>query len=201
MIILIANPDGSVGYVPDSLISEFKTSNGRKVYDGGGIVPDIKIAESDISPIARHLYTNMVIFDFATQYNAGKEKITEAGVFSLSNDEFNDFIDFAVSKNISFKTETEKNLDKLIEIAKKEKYFEKVKSEIDNLQEGLKHNVREDILYFKNDIKRLLEAEIVKRYYYRKGAILNSLKDGRSIDKAIEIMNNLSDYNSLLKPK
>ncbi len=195
------NADGSVGYVPDSLISEFSTSTGRIVYDGGGVTPDIKIEESDISPIAMHLYTNMIIFDFATQYSAGKEQIADAGLFSLSDEEFNNFIDFAVSRNISFKTQTEKNLDKLIEISKKEKYYQKVKNEITALQQGLKHNVREDILYFKDDIKSILEAEIVKRFYYRKGAILHSLKNGRGIETAIEIMNNKDKYNSLLKPK
>jgi carboxyl-terminal processing protease len=195
------NADGSVGYVPDSLISEFSTSTGRIVYDGGGVTPDIKIEESDISPIAMHLYTNMIIFDFATQYSAGKEQIAEAGLFSLSDEEFNNFIDFAVSRNISFKTQTEKNLDILIEISKKEKYYQKVKNEITALQQGLKHNVREDILYFKDDIKSILEAEIVKRFYYRKGAILHSLKNGRGIETAIEIMNNKDKYNSLLKPK
>ncbi|NJO92450.1 MAG: hypothetical protein HC831_28380 [Chloroflexia bacterium] len=195
------NPDGSVGYVPDSLISEFHTSSGRKVYDGGGVTPDIGVAESDVSPIAQHLYLNMVIFDFATNYNAKNKRIANAESFSLNDLEFNEFIDFAVSRNISFKTETEKNLDDLIETSKKEKYYKKIQTEIEALKNGLQHNMREDILYFKDDIKRILEEEIAKRYYYRKGAILNSLKDGESVEKAIEVLVNKDKYNSLLKPK
>jgi carboxyl-terminal processing protease len=195
------NADGSVGYVPDSLISEFQTSSGRKVYDGGGVTPDVNVAESDVSPIAQHLYLNMVIFDFATSYNAKNKQIASAESFSLNDQEFNEFIDFAVSKNISFKTETEKDLDELIETAKKEKYYKKVQTEIETLKKGLQHNIREDILYFKADIKQILEQEIAKRYYYRKGAILNSLKDGESVEKAIEVLENKDKYNSLLKPK
>ncbi len=195
------NPDGSVGYIPDSLISEFHTSSGRKVYDGGGVMPDIKVAESDVSPIAQHLYINMVIFDFATSYNAKNKEIAEAGSFALSDEEFNEFIDFAVSRNISFKTETEKDLDELIETSKKEKYYKKVQAEIEALKKGLQHNMRQDILYFKDDIKRLLEKEIAKRYYYRKGEILNNLKNGESVEKAIEVLENKDKYNSLLKPK
>lgn len=195
------NPDGSVGYIPDSLITEFSTKSGRKVFDGGGVMPDVNVPESDISPVAHHLYSNMIIFDFATNYNAKNEKIASADEFRLSEDEFNHFIDFAASKKISFKTETEMNLEKLVETSKKEKYFKKIQAEIEALQSELEHNIREDILYFKEDIKKLLEAEIVKRYYYRKGAIQNSLKDGESIETAIEIMKNKDKYNSLLKPK
>ena len=195
------NSDGSVGYVPDSLITEFVTKNGRKVYDGGGVMPDISVPESDISPIAQHLYANMVIFDFATNYAANNQSIADANTFELSDTEFNDFIEYAASKNISYKTETEKQLDKMIEMAKREKYFAKVEKEITALKTGLNHDVKNDILYFKDDIKNLIEVEIAKRYYYRKGAILNSLKNGCSVDKAIEIMNNKDKYNSLLKPK
>jgi len=195
------NPDGSVGYVPDSLISEFKTRSGRMVYDGGGVMPDISVPESDISPIARHLYSNMVIFDFATNYAGKNITIADANTFRLTDAEFKEFIDFAVSRDISYKSETEKYLDKLIETSKKEKYFKKVETEINALKAGLNHDIGDDILYFKDDIRRIIEAEITKRYYYRKGAILNSLKDGKSIDEAIKIMSNKDKYNSLLKPK
>ncbi len=164
-------------------------------------MPDISVDESDISPIARHLYSNMVIFDFATNYAAKNTKVNSAESFTISDANFDEFIDFTLSKKISFKTATEKHLDEFIKTAKSEKYFKKVEAEINALKTGLIHNVKDDILYFKDDIKRLLETEITKRYYYRKGAILNSLKNGKSIDKAIEIMKNKDKYNSLLKPK
>lgn len=194
------NPDGSVGYIPDSLISEFHTSSGRKVYDGGGVSPDIKIDESDISPIAQHLYNNFIIFDFATQYAAKHDSILPPDKFSLSDKEFNDFVEFVSTKDIDYKTDTEKELDRLIDIAKKEKYYKKVSTEIASLKQGLNHQVKDDILYFKDDIKHILEIEISRRYYYRKGAIKNSLKDSESIEKAIAVLQDKNSYNSLLKP-
>lgn len=195
------NPDGSVGHVPDSLISEFKTKSGRKVFDGGGVMPDINVDETDISPIAKHLIDNMVIFDFANQYEYKHDSISAADEYTLSDNEFEQFIDFAVSKNLKYKTETEKQLDQLIAISKKEKYFKKVEKEISELKAGLNHQIRDDILYFKDDLKRILEKEICERFYYRKGAIINSLKDGKSVEKGIEVMKNKDKYNSLLIPK
>lgn len=194
------NSDGSVGFIPDSLISEFHTLSGRKVYDGGGVIPDIKVEESDISPIAQHLFNDLIIFDFATQYASKHDSIPPPEIFKLNDNEFNDFVDFALTRNVNYKTETEKELDKLIEIAKKEKYYKKVNGEIEALKKGLNHQVRDDIIYFKDDITDILEIEIVRRYYYRKGAIINSLAESNGVEQSIAVLKDQNKYNTLLKP-
>ncbi|MDF1546487.1 MAG: S41 family peptidase [Bacteroidales bacterium] len=194
------NSDGSVGFIPDSLISEFRTLSGRKVYDGGGVIPDIKVEESDISPIAQHLFNDLIIFDFATQYASKHDSIPPPEIFKLNDNEFNDFVDFALTRNVNYKTETEKELDKLIEIAKKEKYYKKVNGEIEALKKGLNHQVRDDIIYFKDDITDILEIEIVRRYYYRKGAIINSLAESNGVEQSIAVLKDQNKYNTLLKP-
>jgi carboxyl-terminal processing protease len=195
------NPDGSVGFIPDSLISEFKTANGRIVFDGGGVSPDYKLNEADISPIARQLYSDFIIFDYATLYTSIHDSIKSAESFKLSDDEYNKFIEYVLSKNIVYKTETELALDKLIETAQKEKYYDKAKSELETMKKSLNHGVKEDMLYFKNNIQFLLSAEIVKRYFYQKGAINFEIHRNIIIDKAVTLIENISDYNSLLQPQ
>jgi carboxyl-terminal processing protease len=195
------NPDGSVGYVPDSLISEFKTSKGRKVYDGGGIVPDIKIQEPDVSPIARQLYANFIIFDYATIFSSKYDSIAGPNKFSLSDDEYNKFVEYALKHKIDYKTETEDALDKLIETAKKEKYYNKASTEIEAMKKRLSHGAKDDMIYFKDNIKSLLSTEIIKRYYYQKGAIQFEIGANNGIDTAIKLMENINDYNSLLRPQ
>jgi carboxyl-terminal processing protease len=195
------NPDGSVGYVPDSLISEFKTSRGRKVYDGGGIVPDVKLESEENSPIANHLLSSYIIFDYATNYAAKHDSIIRPENFELSDGDYNKFIDFVVNKKLEYKTETENSLDKLIETAKKEKYYSVANEEIEALKKRLNHVVKDDMVRFKDDIKLLLSEEIVKRYFYQKGIIEYEIGKNASIKKALGLVKNLNGYNSLLEPQ
>jgi carboxyl-terminal processing protease len=195
------NPDGSVGYVPDSLISEFKTSRGRKVYDGGGIVPDVKLESEENSPIANHLLSSYIIFDYATNYAAKHDSIIRPENFELSDGDYNKFIDFVVNKKLEYKTETENSLDKLIETAKKEKYYSVANEEIEALKKKLNHVVKDDMVRFKGDIKLLLCEEIVKRYFYQKGIIEYEIGKNALIKKALGLVKNLNGYNSLLEPQ
>jgi len=195
------NPDGSVGYIPDSLISEYKTSKGRKVYDGGGISPDIYIEEEENSPIANHLLETYTIFDFATQYAHEHDSISAPEKFVLSDSEYGKFVEFSVGRKLDYKTETEEALDKLIEKAKKEKYYASANQEIDAMKNRLKHAVKSDLQTFKPDIEKLLNSEIVRRYYYQKGSIKYEISQSSDISKARELLKNINDYNSLLGPK
>jgi carboxyl-terminal processing protease len=195
------NPDGSIAYVPDSLISEFKTTRGRKVYDGGGITPDIKIEIPENTPITNHLLTNFIIFDFATNYSSRYDSVSKPGFFALSDTEYQKFIEFAMGKNMVYKSETEDVLNKLVETATREKYYAVAKNEIDALSKRLKHGVKEDMNFFKSEIKTLLSAEILKRFFYQKGAIQYEIIHNNSIQKAVQLSKDLDAYNSLLKPQ
>lgn len=192
------NEDGSVGHIPDSLISEFTTQNGRKVYDGGGIVPDIKIEKEDISSLTINLIRQSMIFDFATVFRANNESIPVPEEFKITNELYEEFIKYVVNNEFKYSSATEDALDELKEIAKKERYIEIIDDEIEKLSEMLKHDVERDLNQFKDEISALLQNEIISRYYYQKGAIKIALQDDPAILKAKEILNDLETYNSIL---
>ncbi len=193
------NDDGSVGLVPDSLITEFKTKHGRSVYDGGGVSPDVKVDQLKFKNITFALVAQNMFFDYATQFVLAHKEIDTPESFTISDDIYNEFIDFVASKeDFTYTSATEAALNKLEETAKKEKYYDKSKEEFEALQNLLKLDVREDMNLFRDEIEGFLANEIVKRYYYQKGAIIYSLRDDNEVDKAIEILNDTKEYSGLL---
>jgi carboxyl-terminal processing protease len=195
------NEDGSVGIIPDSLISEFKTRNGRIVRDGGGIAPDIEIMPESLSQIAAELYLRNYIFDFATNYYWAHPEINSASQFSFSDQDYAEFKSFLVKRNFSYKTGTEESLNELISNAKKEKYYEIHKDLFDDLEKDIAHSLDQDLIAFRTEITDLLEDEIISRYFYEEGAIAWTIKSDNQVLKALEILNNREEYNSILKGK
>ena len=131
------NEDGSVGHIPDSLISAFKTRNGRTVYDGGGISPDIKIESEEVSQMTISLISQNVIFDYATMFAYQNATIPKVEDFTITDEIYNDFVSFALEQDFDYKTESEKELKELIKIAKREKYYQRAEKEIEALQSKL----------------------------------------------------------------
>ena len=195
------NEDGSVGYIPDSLISEFKTKSGRKVYNGGGVQPDIKINPDNLSNLAINLFSKNYIFDYATIYAQKHDTISKPLKFRISDSIYNDFINYLENKDFEYKTKTEESLNKLIEIAKKEKYYSIAEDEIKHLKEKLAHDKYKDMQTFRKEISNMLIDEIVTRYYYQKGKIQASLVDDPDIDKAISILSDKKEYRAILSGK
>ena len=194
------NEDGSVGHIPDSLITEFTTKKGRKVYDGGGVAPDIKFESDMVSPLTIALVNKFMFFDFATKFNAENPVIASPEEFEISDDIYNQFIAFVKEKKFTYESQTEENLDELIKQAKKDKYFEHAKSEFEALKARLSPDLDEDATLFKGEIKEFLKDEIITRYYYQKGAIRSNLKDDKGIKKAIAELNSETAYSSYFKP-
>ncbi len=192
------NPDGSVGHVPDSLISEFKTKNGRTVYDGGGILPDIVNKKEYINPLAQYLTQNFIIFDYANRFMFEHDSIASIEEFAIDDAQYNDFIEYVLKQNPDYQSGTDKQLQELIKTAKREKYYDKIASELENLQKSLKHNLRNDLLYFKDDIKRILAYEIVKRYYFRSGMYAYDSMHSEDIKTALELFADTNRYNKIL---
>lgn len=192
------NEDGSVGKVPDSLITEFSTRNGRKVYDGGGIVPDITTEPVYLSKIAISLIEKNLIFDYATEFALKHDSIDAPEKFAISDEDFNDFIKYISDKEYDYETESEKELTKLIDIAKKEKYYEKAEADLAELKNKLSHDKNNDIQKFKDEITELLNEEIVSRYYYQKGRAKSSIKFDEDVKKAIELLQDKAKYDSIL---
>lgn len=192
------NPDGSVGKVPDSLISEFKTKQGRKVYDGGGITPDFSTEAPSISSISRSLINNYILFDYATDYKLAHPTIGTARDFSISDEEFEKFIQWQSNKEYDYTTESEIMLKELKEMAEKEKYFDHIKTEYESVEKVLAHDRVTDLRLNKGEIKLLLENEIVSRYFYQNGRIEASFNDDPDILSAIKALKAPQVYQSML---
>jgi len=191
------NEDGSVGVVPDSLTTKYTTKNGRIVFDGGGVVPDISVVDEPLSNLSVNLVTQSQIFDYATYFNSKTDKIESPEAFRISPELFADFAQFIKNKDFKYESKTEEELDNLIEVAKREKYYDISTSEFEKLKQKLGHNLDQDMEHFKTEISELLAGEIVSRYYYQKGAIKASLRDDSTIRQALDVLSKPDGYASL----
>jgi carboxyl-terminal processing protease len=183
----------------DSTYVSFKTKNGRTVFDKGGIEPDIKVSNPSFSKIAASLYAKNIIFDFVNEFQRKNQSIAKPAEFEISETLFKEFVEYIKDKDYDYETETEMALRSLKRTAEKEKYIDAVQTKIAELESKIKHNKEEDIFTFKSEIIELLQAEIVSRYYYRKGQIEVMLKTDTDVKKAIEILKNNEQYNAILK--
>lgn len=194
------NEDGSVGTVVDSLKKEFKTKNGRNVFDGGGVEPDIKVEPKPYSQIALSLLSKQLVFDFATNYKLNHASIANAKDFKVTDADFAEFKKFIEGKDFGYSTQTEKQLEEFKKKAEQEKYFDGIKTSYENLKQQLAHDKNQDIEKNKAEIVSILEDEIVKRYYFQKGRVEASFNKDLDILAALEILNNKQKYNAILQP-
>jgi carboxyl-terminal processing protease len=194
------NDDGSVSSVPDSLKKTFKTRIGRTVYDGGGVEPDVKMDDVELSPLAISLLTNNFIFDYATQYYYNHPAIAQPADFVLSENDFTAFEKWLGNKDYSYKSESEQLLAGLKETAEKEKYFDNVKNEYNALAAKLSHDKKQDLIKNKKEVMTLLANEIVSRYYFQRGRVINKMRnDDKELQKALQLLSDTKNYKSLLK--
>lgn len=195
------NEDGSVGTIPDSIKTKFKTKNGRTVMDGGGIDPDVKIDSKESVRILATLANKSFLFDYATQYVAKHPSIASAKDFQLSESDFNDFVKWLDGKDYAYQTKTEMALSELKETAEKENYYDGIKKDYENLSKAVSHDKQQDLLKNKKEIMRMLQDEIITRYYFQKGRLQNQLKDDEELLEAINLLNNQSKYTGILMGK
>jgi len=193
------NEDGSVGKVPDSLLTEFSTRAGRKVFDGGGILPDVSMDASKLSNISVSLLNKNLIFDYATRYRRAHPEIASVNDFVLTDADFNDFANFLSDKDYDYTTRSEKAMEDLKKNSEDEKYYTDIQREYEALKLKLAHNKQADVEKNKNEILQLLEEEIISRYYYQSGRIETALQHDAELKKAMEIIHDQSVYSSILK--
>ncbi|MFP4094819.1 MAG: S41 family peptidase [Cyclobacteriaceae bacterium] len=193
------NEDGSVGKIADSLKTAFETKNGRIVYDGGGIKPDIEVKQSRLHPISISLYTKSLIFDYATEYYYSHPELDAANEFELKDEEYATFTTWLKNKDYDYVTEVEQTIDNLIETAKDEKYYLDIEEQIVSLRKKVQHNKEQDLQKFKDEIKELLEEEIATRYFLSEGKIEASFDEDQVLQAAIEVLNDKDKYEAILK--
>ncbi len=192
------NEDGSVAKVPDSLISAFKTKNGRIVYDGGGVEPDVVLEQKKYSSIIASLVTKNLVFNYATKYRIEHASIIPAKDFKLSDSEYDDFVSYLNGKEYDYTTKTEKTLEELKEDAKDDKALDALKADIEALKVKVMHNKKDDLIKYKPEIKQFLEEEIASRYYFQNGRLESSLKDDVDLKEALSILNENERYQKIL---
>ncbi len=193
--------DGSIASIPDSLKKEFKTSNGRKVFDGGGIDPDIKLPSAEASLVVQSLYTNGFIFDFATFYASKNTNLKTGKNFILSEQQYQEFVQWMKGKDYSYQSIFQDGAEALQSAAKKEKYYTEIKPQLEAIQAKLKESRKNDLFFFKDQIKMLLEEEIIARYYFEKGTIEVRFKRDSQLKKAVEVLGDPLAYKKILNTK
>ena len=195
-----ANRDenGRATKIPDSLKTAFKTKNGRTVYAGSGIEPDVYIEPIYASNIAISLISKSICFNYATEFVKKHPTIAPAKEFEFTDHMYEDFVDFIKDKDYSYTTAREKTIEDLLTTAEKDKVNPQTIEEIKRAKELLIADKQNDIYKFKDEIKELLKSEIVSRYYYQKGRTEVALKNDTELDRAVEILNNTKEYKEIL---
>lgn len=193
------NEDGSVGRIPDSLTTAFKTTNGRIVRDGGGVLPDTVTTDSRKLNIAYYILVQNHYFDYATRYAQKNKKISTPDKFKLTDAEYNDFVKYLVEeKKFTYTTQTESYYKQLLEVAGYEGFDETAKAEFDALKTKLIPNVEQNLLDNRKEIEEMLTVEILQRYYFQKGQVQYMLKDDVDMKVATDFLQNGEKYNKVL---
>jgi carboxyl-terminal processing protease len=190
--------NGQASKLADSLRMAYKTKNGRVVYDGNGLAPDINVDNSNPKPITQSLLDKDLIFDYATLFASKNPKISSADNFKLSDAEYQAFVQWLKDKDYDYTTDVEKQFVKLETSAKEEAYYQGIKEQLKQLKAQISHNKEADLMTFKDEIKYHLEYEIVARYYYQKGQREYLFKNDPDIQRSLEVLNNGSEYNKIL---
>lgn len=183
----------------DTLGKAFHTANGRVVYEGHGIQPDVKIEPTMASTITMNLYAKNLFFKYANKYYREHKSIKSAKDFQISDAEYEDFMQFVKDEGFTFTSQSEKEIKELERIAKLEGYLEDIQPMLDEVKAKIEVEKTKDLLDNRSEIEEMLEAEIVSRYYYQKGRIIATLDDDPELAKAFEVILNQEEYNNILK--
>ena len=188
----------------DTLGKPFKTLGGRTVYEGHGIMPDVKVKRDAYATVTAYLFAKNYIFDYANKFYHEHKSIAPAESFQIDEATYQDFMKFVKDKKFAYTTESEKAIEKLKKTAKEEGYLDKIKPQIELLEKNLAAEKENDLISNRKDIEELLRSEIVGRYYYQKGRIIASLNDDPDLKRAFEILlntNGKDEYHSILSGK
>ena len=191
--------NGQAIRVREENYNSFKTKNGRAVFDGGGVMPDIEVVESKVSTITKDIIKQNFVFNFATKYYY-KNSIPDLNTFKLNDTDFIDFIDYLDQNKFEFKTKTETALNNIIKIAKEEGFGKDLNFSHAAMVKDINAIKDYEINNNKSQLLVLLENEIILRYFYREGLYKYYLSNNNEIQKATDILLDLDKYNSYLKP-
>ena len=196
---------GYTEHVPDSLTKVFYTSRGREVHDGGGIMPDVEVKADSVPNIAYYLAgvrdSNELLLNYQLDYIASHPVIAQPEQFDITDAEYEEFKQRVLKADFKYDRESEKYLKTLVKLAKFEGYYDEAKTEFDNLEKKLSHNVAKDLDFNKETIKKLIANGIIPAYYYQKGNIQYALSSDKQIKEAMALLADGKRYKTLLQPK
>ena len=184
--------------VPDSLKTAFSTRHGRTVYDGFGIEPDIEVEHPTSSLLSVALYNRFHFFNYALKFHCEHDTIPSPKDFVITEEIYQDFINYLSDKTYDYTTYTENILSDLRKVAEEEDYMDNLKQQIDQLEKTYKEAKKDDLMRHRDEVSQLLKDAILVHYYYRKGCIEGALSDDPDVKKAVEILSSTAEYNRIL---
>lgn len=194
------NSDGSVQSVPDSLIKEFRTRGGRKVYDGGGIVPDVRIEPQYVSRFAFTLYAMGFMEDWADEYmRRNHERDIDVRTFAITDEEYDDFVRFIEAKDVPYESETRIALRSLEKAVENDRYDEALGETLDRFRSLVKDDKMSNMESYRNEIEQMLTSELLMRYAYNEGAVEHAAVTDPTIEQAVELLLNDEEYRRILR--
>ena len=192
--------DGTVVKIADSLKVQFKTKNGRTVFDGGGLDPDIKVENEYLGTVTSELVDSGLIFEFASKYCGENTKPDDLSSFRISDREYESFVDWLKTQNFSYTTSLEKNTQLLIETAKNERMYPDLEIYLDGLRNKIESNKSSDYIRFQSEIKSLLEEQIAFHYDLEQGRAKVSLPRDEDVAEAKKVLRDTVAYHKIFLP-
>ena len=193
------NRDLKTGKVPkfsDKIINKFKTQNGRIVYDGGGILPDVKTSSTDKTNLIKELFQSKAIFNFATDYYHNNQKVEKLEDLNIPSTLFKDFIQY-LEKDTTFVTQQEKLFKEAFNYTQNQN----ISKELNKIQEELYKQKVDEISKNKEEIEEEIIDEIILKYFYKEGVLIDDLKKDKTIIEAVKLLKNTKEYNRILSSK
>ena len=190
--------DGEPVHRADSLCKAYRTAAGRVVYDGGGITPDVTVKEDSVSHLLYYLQQSDQLFDYCVEYRARHPEVADPSVFRLSETEYKEFCDYMQEHGFTYDRQSLRFLDALKRVARLEGYDVEAKAEIDALEQKLKRDVASDLLRLEEEVRTVVEAEILEGYYYRAGSERYNLRSDKVVKAAIDLLRRPQEIHKLL---
>ena len=192
--------DGTVVRIADSLKAQFKTKNGRLVYDGGGLDPDIKVEKDYLGTVTAELVDSGLIFEFASKFASENPKPDDLAAFRLSDRDYENFLTWLNKQHFTYTTSLEKNAEELIETAKHERMYPDLEIYLDGLKNKIEANKSSDYVRFKNEIREILEEQIAFHYDLEEGRAKISLPRDKDVIEAKKVLNDTATYHKIFSP-
>lgn len=190
---------GTVRQIPDSLIREFKTRGGRKVYDGGGIMPDVKLEPQYISRFAATLYALGFIEDFGDDYiRRNGYRTIDNKRFEITEQDFADFVRFMEDKEVPYESETRQALELIKKAAKNDRFIE-IEQQITALEAELKDDTKTNLETYRQEVTEAITNDLILRHSYQRGVTEHSLEQDRELKRALELLADTTEYARILR--